>query len=93
MTLPKFVKLRLIFLASSRTLPSAPVFDIFSDPAKSIRKSLLVFEELSRLLNWLTESKKMRWDLEECSFMLVAQVILFFWPYVMIRASSYLSLT
>jgi len=51
MTLPKFVKLRLIFLASSRTLPSAPVFDIFSDPAKSIRKSLLVFEELSRLLN------------------------------------------
>lgn len=66
MTLPRLVRLRLIFLASSRTLPSAPVFEIFSDPARSIRKSLLVLELLSRLLNWLTESRKMRCEREEC---------------------------
>lgn len=51
MTLPKEDKLRLIFIASLRTVPSAPVFDIFYEPARSMRNNLLVLELFSRLLN------------------------------------------
>ena len=39
MTLPSVVKLLLIILASSRVYPAAPVFEIFSEPAKSTRYS------------------------------------------------------
>ena len=41
-TFPKLDKLLLIFLASSKILPSAPVFEIFSLPAKSTKKSFPV---------------------------------------------------
>ena len=36
-TLPKFVKDKFIFFAYYSTLPSAPVLDIFYDPAKSTK--------------------------------------------------------
>lgn len=49
-TFPKLVRLKFIFFASSKTFPSAPVFDIFSDPAKSIKNSLLVFEAPSGMM-------------------------------------------
>jgi hypothetical protein len=42
-TIPRHVNERLIFWASFSTFPSALVFDIFSEPAKSIRNSLLTF--------------------------------------------------
>jgi hypothetical protein len=42
-TFPRAERDLLIILASSRTLPSAPVFSIFSDPAKSTRTSFPAF--------------------------------------------------
>ena len=45
---PRAVKLMLIFLASSRTFPVAPVFDIRSLPAKSTRFSWACFVDPSR---------------------------------------------
>jgi hypothetical protein len=50
MTFPRVVKLILIFLASSRTLPSAPVFDTFYEPAKSTRYNFPVFALRSSIL-------------------------------------------
>jgi hypothetical protein len=91
--LPKFVKLKFIFFAYSKTIPYAPVFEIFSDPARSMRKSLLVFEAPSGNEVWLRVSRKIRWEREECSFILVEQVILFFCPIVMILKSSNFSPT
>ena len=44
-TMPNIVKLLFIFFASSNRFPSAPVFDIFSLPAKSTRYSFPVFAE------------------------------------------------
>ena len=49
-TIPKVVRLLLIALASSRVYPLAPVFDIFSEPARSTRNNLPVFVEKSVLL-------------------------------------------
>ena len=46
-TLPSVVKLILIFLASSSTLPVAPVLPILSEPARSTRLSLAPFLEPS----------------------------------------------
>jgi hypothetical protein len=54
---PRQVSERFIFLASSRVspifwdnVPSAPVLDIFSDPAKSIKFKTPFFSELSEYL-------------------------------------------
>lgn len=66
MTLPKFVSDKLIFFASYKTFPSAPVFDTFYDPARSIKYSLLVLELESWLLNWFKLNIKIIWDLDEC---------------------------
>jgi hypothetical protein len=47
MTFPSVVKLLLIIFASSSVCPAAPVFDIFSEPAKSTRYSYPVLQERS----------------------------------------------
>jgi len=47
MTNPKQLRLVFIFFASSNTLPEAPVCDIFSHPARSIRKSFPVLADKS----------------------------------------------
>lgn len=80
-TVPKLVKLRLIFLAYSSTFPSAPVFDIFSLPARSMRKRRLVLEGPSGRAVCERVSWKSRWEREECSFILVAQVMRFLCPW------------
>ena len=49
-TIPSDVRLLFIVLASSNNFPLAPVFEIFSDPAKSTRNNLPDFEEKSLLL-------------------------------------------
>ena len=49
-TLPKVVKLLFIFFASSKVYPWAPVFIIFSDPAKSTKNSFPILQEPSSLL-------------------------------------------
>lgn len=92
-TVPKLVKLRLIFLASYSTFPSAPVFDIFSLPARSMRKSLLVLDGPSGRAVWERVSWKSRWEREECSFILVAQVIRFLCPCAISALNSPLSPT
>ena len=50
MTRPRIVRLKLIFLASSRTFPVAPVLAIRSEPARSTRLSLAFFFEPSLLI-------------------------------------------
>jgi hypothetical protein len=45
--------------------PSAPVLDIFSDPAKSTRFKTPFFSELSAYL-CLISTMKIEWALEEC---------------------------
>lgn len=50
MTRPRVERLLLIVLASSRVLPVAPVFAIFSLPARSTRYNLPVLDEKSTVL-------------------------------------------
>ena len=79
-TLPKAVKLVLIFLASSKTFPSAPVFDIFSLPAKSTRHILAV-QASPVYRSWVFKVIiNSIWDLEEHAFMLVELTALFSMP-------------
>lgn len=92
-TVPRFVRLRLIFFAYYKTFPSAPVLDIFYDPAKSIKKSLLVFDGPSGRAVCERVSCNIKCDLEECSFILVAAVIRFLWPWAINPLSSALSVT
>lgn len=49
-TIPSVVRDLFIVLASSNVYPFAPVFDTFSEPAKSTRNNLPVFVEKSVLL-------------------------------------------
>lgn len=79
MTIPKVVRLWLIFLASSKTLPVAPVFPILSDPAKSTRFNLALLVDPS-LFTWLYSSTKMVWLLELRAFIPVDSVCTDFWP-------------
>lgn len=83
MTFPSVVRLRFIFLASLRICPSAPVFDIFSEPAKSTKKSFPVFALRSVRLVWKMVIKNIMCDLEDLSFMLVLQLALFWLPMLM----------
>jgi len=50
MTIPSVVRLLLIFLASSSVCPFAPVFETFSLPARSTKKSFPVLLEKSLVL-------------------------------------------
>ena len=50
MTLPKVVKLALIFFAYSKVLPYAPVLAIFSLPAKSTKYNFPVLAVRSTVL-------------------------------------------
>lgn len=45
MTFPKQVKETLILIASSNDSPTAPLFDTFSQPAKSIKFNFPLFSE------------------------------------------------
>ena len=81
MTLPSVVKLLLIFLASSKTCPYAPVFDIFSEPAKSTRNSLPVLHEPSSLFCIVIVSTNIAWERELTSFILVAVTALLEFPW------------
>ena len=50
----------------------APVFEIFSLPAKSTRYNFPILENPSFLLVWFIVKIKILWLLEECSFIFVA---------------------
>lgn len=91
MTFAKHVRDKFIFFACYKVLPSAPVFDTFSDPAKSTINRLLVLACWVSELNWLSVNWKIKWDLEEFAFILVTQVTLFFWAKLMSLLSSNLS--
>lgn len=80
-TIPKQLKLLLIFLHSSSLFPEAPVTLTLSDPAKSTKFSLATLIYFPSL--WVTFSLicsivmiKTAWDLEESSFILVLAVAL-----------------
>jgi hypothetical protein len=68
------------------------VFDIFSEPAKSIRNSLLTFACAVYEWVWVRVSKKIICEREETAFMFVAFVVLFRWPKLINLYSSALSL-
>lgn len=78
-TFAKHVNDKLIFLACYKVFPYAPVFETFSDPAKSTMKSLLTLACSVIALNWLRVNWKIRWDRDEVLFILVAVVALFLW--------------
>ena len=70
----------LIILASSSVVPLAPVFSIFSLPARSTRFSWpLRVEPSSRFFCW-TFIMKTLWEREETAFMLVAATCRFSSP-------------
>jgi hypothetical protein len=82
-TIPRQVRDLLIFLASSSYCPDTWVLDIFSDPARSTKYSLLcLFESVFRFLT-LTLTWNKLWDLEDRSFILVAAMVLFVEPVCM----------
>ena len=64
-TFPRVVKLALIFLASSKVFPSAPVLEIFSLPARSTKYNLPVLALRSATLSWLTVRIKIICDRED----------------------------
>lgn len=71
-TNPKHDKLVLIFLASSKTFPVAPVYEIFSHPARSIKKSLPVLADKSIKLFYVIDIINTKWERDDLSFILVA---------------------
>lgn len=75
-TLPKVVKLLFIFLASSKVYPWAPVFIIFSDPAKSTKKSFPILQEPSSLFVILIVKMNKECDLELSLFISVDEIAL-----------------
>lgn len=78
-TLPKEVKLWLIFLASSSTFPVAPVLPILSDPAKSTRFSFAFLMEPSVFI-CLYSSTNIVWLRELRSFIPVYSTWTRFYP-------------
>lgn len=70
-TIPRVVSDLLIVFASSRVYPAAPVLEIFSDPARSTKKSLPVFLPLVLKFSALTVMIKTECDLELYAFILV----------------------
>ncbi len=71
MTRPSAERDLLMFLASSRTEPSAPVLETFSEPARSTRYSLPVLTPPLTVSFCVISMRKTEWDLELMSFMLV----------------------
>jgi hypothetical protein len=67
MQMPSVVKLKLIFFASSKVFPVAPVFEILSLPAKSTKLSFAYFFEPSGFV-YVYSSSKIVWLLELLSF-------------------------
>lgn len=78
-TRPRVVRLKLIFLASSRILPCAPVLPARSVPARSTRLSLADLVEPS-WLSWLKWRMRMVWLLELLLFKPVLYIYTFYWP-------------
>jgi len=78
-TLPNDVNDRFIFLASSRVSPSAPVLDIFSEPARSIKLRTPFFSDPSENL-YLISIIKIVWALDEQAFIFVLAMDLWFYP-------------
>ena len=79
MTLPNVDRDKLIFLASSNVSPTAPVFEIFSLPAKSTRFKVPFLINFSFLKDWVTSKINMQWLLLEVWFNLVSAVFLLVW--------------
>jgi len=79
MTLPRDVKLWLIFLACSKISPVAPDFPILSDPAKSTRLSFAFLIEPSWLI-YLYSNTNIVWLRELRSFMPVLSTYTRFCP-------------
>ena len=97
-TLPKADKLVLILIASFSCLPSVPVFDIFSLPARSITVSLALFAYPLAKSFWTKVIMKSIWDLEERAFIWVNPTDLFSRPswsssYPYSACDMYLSVT
>ena len=79
-TIPSVVNDLLIILASSSNVPSAPVFDIFSEPARSTKYSLPVLCERSSKLFCYTVKIKIECDLLDSAFIFVAAIDLTEFP-------------
>jgi hypothetical protein len=69
MTIPKADNDLLIFFASSRVCPVAPVLPTFSEPAKSTKYKLPVFNAPVSVFRWLMLIKNIEWDRELSAFM------------------------
>lgn len=85
-TLPKADKERLIFVASLRRSPEAPVFACLSLPAKSTKLSLPRLIDLMSSTSCVidiisTDMVNIEWLLDESAFIMVAPVALFFHPW------------
>ena len=69
----------MIFLASSKVRPTAPVFDTFSLPAKSTKLSVPFLINFSFLKDWVTSNMSIQWLLLELWFNLVSATFLLDW--------------
>uniref|UniRef100_A0A182J2R4 Uncharacterized protein n=1 Tax=Anopheles atroparvus TaxID=41427 RepID=A0A182J2R4_ANOAO len=79
-TLPSADSDLLMFFASSSTVPSAPVFDTFSEPARSTRYSLPDSFFSFSMFSCLTLIRKTECERDECSFMFVTAMCRFDLP-------------
>mmetsp|Transcript_33386 Transcript_33386/g.46249 ORF Transcript_33386/g.46249 Transcript_33386/m.46249 type:complete len:215 (+) Transcript_33386:131-775(+) len=80
MTSPSALKLLLILCASFRRAPSASVRESRSEPAKSTKCSLPRTVCPVTVLKVWVYTVNMQWEREECSFIFVENVDLFFEP-------------
>lgn len=85
-TLPKADSERLIFVASFRRSPEAPVFACLSLPAKSTKLSLPRFIDFMSSTSCdmdiiSTDMVKIEWLLDESAFIIVAPVARFLHPW------------
>ena len=80
MTRPSVVKDLLIFYASVNDSPDTPVLLILSDPAKSTRYILPIFDEKSVVFFCSIYNTNTLWDLEDSLFISVAPIALFSLP-------------
>ena len=71
MTIPSVVSDLLIIFASSRTEPAAPVFEIFSEPARSTKYNLPVFCDKSSELFYWTVRMKIECERLDSAFIIV----------------------
>ena len=73
MTFPNAERDLLIFLASSRVCPVAPVLPTFSLPARSTRKSCPLRTEPVVRFFWLMVRTKMEWERDDSAFISAEQ--------------------